>query len=325
MAQTNYFPVAQLDTAIVNFLGFWHGFPGYEPTNQVKRTIGRQVASFNDHGLWVVEGSPYQFGKTDIIYQGELQQIPTENDVDFYKADFHQVRAEDNFEGEQDLVIQFLLKIPAVQRRMEDLDLRTDRPEFYVDSILWNPEDKQIRSTQVGSLDYDKDALVEQWAHVTYVTPEEIKALKQAEIDALDGKVEDVTRDQIALYVEKKQTLRSLLLARTSSYRAEALGRYGPAEVELGLGCMHAGEAYQFLTDPETVGRYLLTAPEEILDIYKRNEEIQKEITEVFHATVGGQGLNPKERAQKLKEIVDIEMRGIMEKIAPPGTRIIHL
>lgn len=319
MARINFFPEVGLKSGSVRILGFWHGYAGDNLPTDVRKSLGTQVANFRPQDYLMIEGSPFAYGEEDGIYSGELQPTTTEEGV-VYQGTLHRDHTEYRFPVEPNRLMQALLQVPDVGKRKNDFDLRTEWPEFYFSTILWNGGDQQIASADQGSLE-DK-----RWLEVTFATPEETEALKQARIAFLDGKIDGITREQLKLYFEKEFTGRSLLLARIAAYRAQALGSYPlGGEVELFLGCMHSGEALRFLKHPEAAERYLSRTHPEIRDVYEQNESMQQEITEAFHASVGRQRLRPQERTLVMKGVVDNAMERYMQLAAKEGTKVIRV
>lgn len=326
MVRVNYFPTANLKPGTVNIHGFWHGFPGYNPPKDIARIMTAYINSLKPQDYLLIEGPPYEFGKSRIIYEGRLHPVTTQEGVEVRQGTLHNVGIEDTFGGQPNLLISFLLQVLKSEDKGSELDLRTELAEFYFNTILFNEVDKKIRSAQLDPAGYNATELVKKWSNITFVAPEEVEALKQAQINSLEGKVNNVSLEEIALFVEKLQTGRSLLLARTGDYRARALGSYPMGgKVEQFIGCMHAGEVLRFLKNPEAIKRYLSRTHDDIREVYERNEEMQEQITGAFHSSVGRQKLNPRDRTLMLKQIVDNAMVEYMRQNAPEGTRLVRL
>lgn len=299
MPATNYYPQVKLNPGEVKFHSIVHGRPGDIPPGKIITSLGKQIANFRPQDYLLIEGSPYEF------FTGDTP------------------------EGPGDPMIQFLLHVPEINGNKGHWDRRTEKPEFYLDTILRNPVDKIISPFYLGTGD-DSSEPSRIYEHGAYLEVKEAEAHKQAMIDALDGKIEGVSREEIALFAEKFQTLRSLLLARTAHYRATALGGYPDGgKVKLFEGWGHTGESLRFLRSYRAVESYLAGAHEEIRDIYNRNEEVQQQITEAFHLEVRRKGITPEEfteeRTLTLKSIVDTAFERIMRQITPDHIPVVRI
>jgi len=295
MTQTNYYPQVKLNPGEVNLHSIVHGRPGFTPPDSIITSLGKRIETFRPQDYLLIEGSPYEF------FIGDTR------------------------EGPGDPMIQFLLHVPQINGNMEHWDKRTERPEFYLDTILRNPVDQIISPFYLGAGE-DPSEPSTIYEHGAYLEANEAEAYKKARIDALVGKIEGVSREEIALFAEKVQTLRSILLARTASYRATALGSYPDGgKVKLFEGWGHTGESLKYMRSPRAVESYLAGAHEDLRDIYERNEEVQKEITETFHQRVRGRNITPEDRTLALIDIVYAEFEGIMRKITPDHIPVVHI
>jgi hypothetical protein len=82
-------------------------------------------------------------------------------------------------------------------------------------------------------------------------------------------------------YIEEKTTFRSLLMGRTSQYRAEAT----EGDARLFCGAFHGKEVERFLSDHDFLRQYTLTEfTDKMRSIYRANEVIQKAVTDAFEA-----------------------------------------
>lgn len=299
MPQTNYFPdpIKTKENGVngtVNINGVTHGYSGHIPPRNVMRVYDSPIRKIRPQDYLLLEGSPFQLADDKDSYQ----RIP---------------------------IWGFLLHLPEIRSKVNDWSKRTEVAEFYFDTILWNPVDMLIVPKYFNP-DLNPTEELRIYGNVTFFSREEIESIKQNSIDALVEGLDGVSREEVALFIEKFHTLRSLLLARTSAYRAVALGTYTlGGTVHLFEGAGHTGETLRFLKRPETVQPYLSRSHEEIRHIYERNEEFQQEVTEAFHNAVGRQKLRPKDRTLVLKQIVDLAMEEYKRQKIPEGTRLARL
>lgn len=320
MPRTNFFPEVRLKPGTLQILGFTHE---EKPASGIKAALGAQVANFRPEAYLLVEGTAYKLGEEYAIHRGQLNPVSTEGNTTVYQGTLPRVGTEYRFLDEADPVRRFLLQIPRIASMKDDFDKRTERPEFYFTNSLWDGIDWKIMS--VLEAETGKEA-IPGLADATFVTPEEAAELKQARIAALDGKIDGVSREELGLFFEKHQIVRSLLMARTAEYRARALGSYPlGGDVKLFLGCGHAGEALRFLKNPDVVKKYLSGAHETIRDVYEQNEGMQQEITAAFHASVRGQRIRSEERTYAMKQVVDNAMERYMQLAAKEGTKVIRI
>lgn len=322
MPRTNFFPEVRLKPGTIQVLGFIHEFFGYKHAPGIKQALGAQVASFRPEDYLLIEGTAYRLLKEFALYRGPLQ-VSTVGDTTVYHGTLPRVDTIYQVLDKLDPIIGFLFQIPQVAKMKDDFDKRTERQEFYFTKSLWDSVDWKIMAALEN---VTKEENVTGSADTTFITPEEAEEIKQSRIAALDGKIDGVSREELDLFFEKHQIVRSLLMARTSDYRARALGSYPlGGDAKLLLGCGHAGEVVRFLKNPEAVNKYLSSAHEGIRDVYEQNEGVQQEITEAFHASVGRHRLRPRERTEIMKQVVDNAMERYMQLAAKEGTKVVRI
>ena len=278
-----HFPEVKLPKGSITIYGLWHGLREPRPTREMTERLGRAVNRFGPNDYFVVEGAPYDYFLDGVLVSGP------------------------------NLIIQYLLDVPQIKRKITFLDNRAEKTEFYHHGILWDKTDLKIGEW----LETQKEQLEEpdqsEYENILF-TPEYIGIIKQAYTGMIKEGVDGVTDDEVVGYVEKRFTLRSLLMGRNSFHRAQALGSYPlHGTVHFFLGNLHGGESRRFLKNPRAVQTYLGKIPPELRDIYDQNEDIQNEITEAFHRLA--LQLSPTERPLFLRSIVDFAHRRYVESL----------
>lgn len=82
--------------------------------------------------------------------------------------------------------------------------------------------------------------------------------------------------EDVRLAIERNTTFRSLMAARTALWRAAVM------DVRLFMGVLHAAEIVEFMTNPDSVERYVRDMPELLKGYYEANEHYQKGTTQQF-------------------------------------------
>jgi len=295
------FPVVRLPEGNVYIYGLFHGHDKqHRLPSQVKDALGREVSRFRANDYFLVEGTPYVIigrgYKTSSLFYiivPEKFQLPVESNR----------------------VLGALSQVPQF-RTIPHLNGRTELLEWYFDTILTNPQvdskiDEHIR-TLTTSEPREESVTYE---NVTLVEPEDVRAIKQRLFTILDGQIEGISREELGLHLEKRFTVRSLLMSRVSAYRTRALH----GDVRLFIGCTHSGEARRFSKNPRERERYLANAHELIRHVYEENEAMQDKITTRFLGIESE--IKPQERPYALRQVV---VRTLEEDAANRGPLVLQ-
>lgn len=217
-------------------------------------------------------------GRIDIFgiwHTTQVTSVPTglpAKDMDYFVTDDTPFR--DAESSQPDYIAAFLRSLPHSGM---DLGERTEKAEFYLDE-LFGPVDYLIRESNALSI-----VVPEEQRDITFFEPEEVESFKRSKIDALDGRIRGVSREEIEAYMRKLVDARALLLANIISHRAEALGQYG-GNVKVIVTPSFPGYLERFLEDPEETKRRLADCPEAARYLYAINEAMQQRVDAAFHA-----------------------------------------